>query len=121
MTFSLHGIGASKGIAIGAVHIVTRGLMEVPEYTLESTEIEAEVKRFKKAIAGARADLGAIKEKIPPDTDTDIAAFIDAHLLMLDDSAITEAVVHQLRGLRRRQGCRRGSHGDLAAGAQPLR
>ena len=101
MTFSLHGIGASKGIAIGAVHIVTRGLMEVPEYTLESTEIEAEVKRFKKAIAGARADLGAIKEQIPPDTDTDIAAFIDAHLLMLDDSAITKAPIKLIREKRR--------------------
>ncbi len=101
MTFSLHGIGASKGIAIGAVHIVTRGLMEVPEYTLESTEIETEVKRFKKAISGARADLGAIKEQIPPDTDTDIAAFIDAHLLMLDDSAITRAPIKLIREKRR--------------------
>ena len=101
MTFSLHGIGASKGIAIGAVHIVTRGLMEVPEYTLESTEIETEVKRFKKAISGARADLGAIKEQIPPDTDTDIAAFIDAHLLMLDDSAITKAPIKLIREIGR--------------------
>jgi len=97
MTFSLHGIGASKGIAIGKVHIVTRGLMEVPEYTLKKTEVESEVKRFKKAIAGARADLGAIKEQIPSDTDTDIAAFIDTHLLMLDDSAITKAPIKFIR------------------------
>ena len=97
MTFSLHGIGASKGIAIGKVHIVTRGLMEVPEYTLKKTEVEREVKRFKKAIAGARADLGAIKEQIPSDTDTDIAAFIDTHLLMLDDSAITKAPIKFIR------------------------
>ncbi len=101
MTFSLHGIGASKGIAIGAVHIVTRGLMEVPEYTLESAEVDREVKRFKKAIAGARADLGAIKEQIPPDTDTDIAAFIDTHLLMLDDSAITKAPIKLIREKKR--------------------
>jgi len=97
MTFSLHGIGASKGIAIGKVHIVTRGLMEVPEYTLKKSEVEKEVKRFKKAIAGARADLGAIKEQIPSDTATDIAAFIDTHLLMLDDSAITKAPVKFIR------------------------
>ena len=97
MTFSLHGIGASKGIAVGKVHIVTRGLLEVPEYTLKKSEIEAEVKRFKKAIAGARADLGAIKDQIPPDTATDIAAFIDTHLLMLDDSAITKAPIKLIR------------------------
>ena len=101
MTFSLHGIGASKGIAIGKVHIVTRGLLEVPEYTLKKSEIEAEVKRFKKAIAGARADLGAIKDQIPPDTATDIAAFIDTHLLMLDDSAITKAPIKLIREEKR--------------------
>ena len=97
MTFSLHGIGASKGIAIGRVHIVTRGLMEVPEYKLKKSGVEKEVKRFKKAIAGARADLGAIKQQIPSDTDTDIAAFIDTHLLMLDDSAITNAPIKVIR------------------------
>ena len=97
MTFSLHGIGASKGIAIGKVHIVTRGLLEVPEYTLKKSEIETEIKRFKKAISGARADLGAIKDRIPPDTATDIAAFIDTHLLMLDDSAITKAPIKLIR------------------------
>ena len=101
MTFSLHGIGASKGITIGKVHIVTRGLMEVPEYTLENSEIEEEVGRFERAIAGARADLGAIKEQIPPDTATDIAAFIDTHLLMLDDAAITTAPIKLIREQKR--------------------
>ncbi len=101
MTFSLHGIGASKGIAVGKVHIVTRGLLEVPEYTLKKSEIDAEVKRFRKAIAGARADLGAIKDQIPPDTATDIAAFIDTHLLMLDDSAITKAPIKLIREEKR--------------------
>lgn len=100
MTFSLHGIGASKGIAIGTVHVVTRGNMEVPEYTLEKSAVEKEVRRFKKAITGARADLAAIKGQIPPDTATDIAAFIDTHLLMLDDSAITKAPIKIIREQR---------------------
>jgi phosphotransferase system enzyme I (PtsI) len=101
MSFSFHGIGASKGIAIGTARIVTRGLMEVPEYTLKKSEIEKEVRRFKAAINGARADLGAIKEQIPPDTAVDIAAFIDTHLLMLDDSAITTAPIKLIREERR--------------------
>jgi len=101
MTFSFHGIGASKGIAIGKVHIVTRGIVEVPEYTLKKSGVENEVARFKKAIEGARADLGAIKDQIPPDTAADIAAFIDTHLLMLNDSAITEAPIKLIRDERR--------------------
>jgi phosphotransferase system enzyme I (PtsI) len=101
MTFSFHGIGASKGIAIGKAHIVTRGIVEVPEYTLKKSEIEKEVERFKAAISGARADLGAIKEQIPPDTAIDIAAFIDTHLLMLDDSAITKVPIKLIREEKR--------------------
>ena len=101
MSFSFHGIGASKGIAIGKVHIVTRGIVEVPEYTLKKSDIEKEVARFESAIEGARADLGAIKEQIPPDTAVDIAAFIDTHLLMLDDSAITKVPIKLIREERR--------------------
>ena len=97
MTFSLHGIGASKGIAIGKVHMVARGLLEVPEYFLDKSAIEKEVQRFGEAVEEARAELGAIKDHIPPDTDSDIAAFIDTHLLMLDDAAITSAPIRFIR------------------------
>jgi phosphotransferase system enzyme I (PtsI) len=97
MTFSLHGIGASKGIAIGKVHMVARGLLEVPEYFLDKSAIEKEVQRFGEAVDEARAELGAIKDHIPPDTDSDIAAFIDTHLLMLDDAAITSAPIRFIR------------------------
>ena len=101
MTFSFHGIGASKGIAIGKVHIVARGVVEVPEYHVKKSQIEKEVRRFRKAITEARAELGAIKDQIPPDTATDIAAFIDTHLLMLDDAAITSAPIKHIREDRR--------------------
>lgn len=97
MTFSLHGIGASRGIAIGKVHIVARGVVEVPEYFVKKSEIEDEIKRFRTAIAEARSELGAIKGQIPPNTATDIAAFIDTHLLMLDDAAITRAPINLIR------------------------
>lgn len=101
MTFVLHGIGASKGIAIGKIHVVARDLVEVPEYSLKASEIDAEVKRFEHALERARAELGAIKDKIPPETATEIAAFIDTHLLMLEDSAITNAPVTYIREQRR--------------------
>jgi len=97
MTFSFHGIGASKGIAIGQARIVKRGVVEVPEYTLNKSDIEQEVSRFRTAVAGARADLGAIKDQIPPETAKDIAAFIDTHLLMLNDSAISKAPIKIIR------------------------
>jgi phosphotransferase system enzyme I (PtsI) len=97
MTFVLHGIGASKGIAIGKIHMVARDLVEVPEYSVQASEIEEEVARFEHALEGARGALDVIKDKIPPETATDIAAFIDTHLLMLEDSAITNAPINYIR------------------------
>ena len=101
MTFSLHGIGASRGIAIGKIHIVARDLLEVPEYALNESQVEEEVARFEKALAGAAEDLNSIKDKIPPDTAIDIVAFIDTHLLMLEDSAITNASIKFIREKQR--------------------
>ena len=64
MTFSLHGIGASKGIAIGKVHIVMRGVVEVPEYRLRKSQIEKEVRRFKKAMEDQADKLGGPEDEI---------------------------------------------------------
>lgn len=97
MTFSLHGIGASKGVAIGKLHVVERGQLDVVERAVAPDAIEAEVARFDQAVATARADLAAVKRQIPPDTATDVAAFIDTHILMLEDSALTNAPVETIR------------------------
>ena len=50
MTFSLHGVGVSRGIAIGRVHIVERNRLEISEYELEASEVDAEVERLLSAV-----------------------------------------------------------------------
>lgn len=90
MTFSLHGVGVSRGIAIGNVHIIERNQLEILEYCVREDEIDEEIKRFKKAVSSARQQLRAIRGHIPKEVGSDIAAFIDTHLLMLEDTAITE-------------------------------
>jgi len=91
MTFSLQGISVSKGIAIGRLYVVERGQVEVSESIITPRQVEAEIKRFRTALTEARRQLRAVKARIPPDTGTDVAAFIDTHLLMLEDSALTKA------------------------------
>lgn len=98
MSFTLHGLGVSKGIAIGKVHIIRHDQVEVSEYTLSKHNLEEEVSRFEKALAIARQQLLHIRDKAPKDTAVDIAAIIEAHLLMLDDSLLTRApieLIHQ--------------------------
>ena len=100
MTFTLHGISASKGIAIGRVHAVDRGRPEVAERRLDPSRIEAEVRRFGEAVHAARLELRAVKARIPEGTPKEIAAFIDTHLLMLDDEAISKAPINYIRKMR---------------------
>ncbi|MBI4696878.1 MAG: phosphoenolpyruvate--protein phosphotransferase [Gammaproteobacteria bacterium] len=100
MTFSLHGVGVSRGIAIGKAHIVVHADLDVREYPVAPDAVDAEIARLREAVTQARENLHAIREKIPASTPADIAAFIDTHLLMLEDSTLTEEPVHIIRERR---------------------
>ncbi len=100
MTFTIHGISASKGIAIGRVRAVDRGRSEAVERRLHPSQVEAEVERFGRAVDAARLELRAVKARIPRGTPAEIAAFIDTHLLMLEDEAISSAPIAYIREMR---------------------
>lgn len=89
MTFTLHGVGVSRGVGIGMAHIIEHAEFQVREISVPRSEIEAEVRRLRGAVQTAKQDLRAVREQIPTTTAPDIANFIDTHLLMLEDSAIT--------------------------------
>ncbi len=100
MSFSLLGVGVSRGIAIGRVHILERDQLEISEYTIERNAISEEVHRFQSALTQARLQLRAVREHVPKKTSTDIAAFIDTHLLMLEDSALAHEPTRLIRELK---------------------
>ncbi len=90
MTISIQGVSVSRGIAIGHIHIIQHDQLDVREYTIRNTQLDNEIQRLNDAIANARLQLRAIKDHIPVSTSVDISAFIDTHLLMLEDNALTE-------------------------------
>ncbi|HSR62334.1 MAG TPA: phosphoenolpyruvate--protein phosphotransferase [Gammaproteobacteria bacterium] len=100
MTIALHGMGVSRGIAIGNVHIIEHDQLEVHEYPIDRGSIEREIERFEQAVTSARQQLRAIRKHIPETTDADIAAFIDTHLLMLEDTALIQEPVNLIRELK---------------------
>jgi len=91
VTVALHGVSASKGIAFGPLRFVTRGETDVTERVLGEAEIEREVCRFEEAVARARTDLRSLRDQVPEDTPKDVADFMNVHLLMLEDAALTRA------------------------------
>ena len=100
MSFTLHGIGASAGIAIGRAHLATPSRVEVAHYVLPENLIDSELDRFQKAVEQTREELRALRAQIPPHAPAELPAFLDMHLLILDDNMIDEAPKRLIREQR---------------------
>jgi len=54
MTIALHGVGVSRGIAIGNVHLIESDQLDIHEYTIQNSLIDKEIQRFEEALTSAR-------------------------------------------------------------------
>lgn len=97
MTIALQGRGVSRGIVISKVHILERGQIDIPEYNIDKKHVDNEIKRLNDAVTNAKQQLRSIKRHIPATTSADISAFIDTHLLMLEDAALTQEPARLIR------------------------
>ena len=90
MSFSIHGVGLSNGIAIGHAHLVSHALLEVVHYQVPENLIEQEVARFDQAINTVKLDLEAVKAQLPARAPAELAAFINTHLMILNDHTLAD-------------------------------
>lgn len=97
MSLLLTGIGVSHGIAIGKVHLLQRGEPDVFEYSIPSELIDKEIQRFRKSLALAKEQLREVRHTIPNNAPTDVAEFMDTHLLMLDDRLLSKVPEHLIQ------------------------
>ena len=96
------GIGAAPGVAIGPAYVVDQGGVPVPEYTIATDQIEAEIDRLDTATAKARRQLMQLKQKaaLLPTGAEDIALLLDTHLAMLDGSRLLRGAAALIRAER---------------------
>mgnify|MGYP000577801707 CR=1 FL=1 len=94
MSFSLHGIGVSGGIAIGHAHLTSHARVEVPHYVLDKKYIPEELARFDEAILQTRVELEILRSHIPLNAPAELSAFLDMHLMFLGDEMIAEEPKH---------------------------
>ncbi|MDR0275892.1 MAG: phosphoenolpyruvate--protein phosphotransferase [Burkholderiaceae bacterium] len=92
MTFSVHGITVSRGIAIGRAVLVASSRMDVAHYFIEPDQVEAEIGRLRAARDAVVQELQRLRQDIPRDTPPELAALLDVHLMLLQDGQMSAAV-----------------------------
>jgi phosphoenolpyruvate-protein phosphotransferase (PTS system enzyme I) len=97
LSIYISGIGVSKGIAIGDAYVLAREQLDAIQTTIPAKKIEAEITRFQTALTQASKQLHGIKKKVARVAANDIVAFIDTHLLMLEDPAFNEGTIANIR------------------------
>jgi phosphotransferase system enzyme I (PtsI) len=91
VSFTLHGIPVSSGIAIGHAHLVSHTSLEVAHYTLPRHLVQGEMARLDAALEATRRELAVLHENRPQYAGDEFEAFLDLHLMILDDSHISQA------------------------------
>jgi phosphoenolpyruvate-protein phosphotransferase (PTS system enzyme I) len=89
MSFTLHGIGVSSGVAIGHAHLVTHARLEVAHYVVPPAQVGDELARFDAAVAAVRHDLEIVRDQVPAGAPAEFAAFINLHLMILNDTMLS--------------------------------
>ena len=98
MSLMWSGIGVSRGIAIGETHLLRRDHIDVGERSLVKKDLPAEVRRFRRALKAARSELLTARDNIPKDAPSEVSAFIETHILMLEDDVLSQRPVEIIRG-----------------------
>jgi phosphotransferase system enzyme I (PtsI) len=89
MSFTLHGLAVSGGIAIGQAHLISQATLEVSHLIIPPRLVDKEILRFETALSSVRNELSAMKSGVEH-SPTDIGAFIDLHLMILADPELSE-------------------------------
>ncbi|WP_374340890.1 phosphoenolpyruvate--protein phosphotransferase [Methyloversatilis sp.] len=103
MTFTLHGLAVSGGIAIGHAYLVSHATLEVAHYSLPPRKVEDEVTRLGKAFETVRTELAELRSGLlteSTDARGELLAFVDLHSMILDDPMLLDEAGEFIRGRR---------------------
>ena len=91
MSFTIHGVGVSGGIAIGRAQLVSHAQLEVAHYDIPESQVATEQARLDAAVAQVREDLLELADHIPPEVpEAEFEAFLNLHRMILEDATLSE-------------------------------
>ena len=92
VSFALHGIGVSGGIAIGRAQLVSHATREVSHYTIPLAQVPSEIERFTAAVKEVQHELEGLHSALTSgDAPGEFGAFLDVHWMILNDPTLSEA------------------------------
>jgi phosphotransferase system enzyme I (PtsI) len=103
VTFTLHGLAVSGGIAIGHAYLVSHATLEVAHYSLPPRKVDDEVVRLGRAFDAVRAELAELRSGLLNDgTEArgELLAFVDLHSMILDDPLLLDEAGEYIRSRR---------------------
>jgi phosphotransferase system enzyme I (PtsI) len=89
----LQGIGVSPGIAIGPAERLGKTLEEPENLAIDKGKVPAEKDRLSRALGATREQILALQGEIESSEGESHSAIFDAHLLILEDSAVINEVM----------------------------
>ena len=96
MTFSVHGIAVSSGVAIGRAVLVASSRMDVAHYFIEPDQAESEIARLRQARDVVVAEVERVQQSLGEiasrDGHAELNALLDVHLMLLQDEHMADSV-----------------------------
>ncbi len=89
--FTMHGIGVSSGIAIGHAHLFLGMSTEVDHYEIPNHDVGREQRRYDRAVKEVRDELKELADSVRHSAASELAPFVNVHLMLLEDAAFSEA------------------------------
>ena len=94
MTFSVHGLAVSRGVAIGRAVLVASSRADVSHYFVDPDTVDDEIARARLSRNAVMEEIMRLQHDLPKDAPHEIAALLDVHLLLLQDEMLISGVKH---------------------------
>ena len=94
MTFSVHGLAVSRGIAIGRAVLVASSRADVAHYFIDAARTAEEIQRLRVARDAVSEEITRVQRDLPKDAPHELSALLDVHLMLLQDEQLISGVKH---------------------------
>ncbi|MGQ2978440.1 MAG: phosphoenolpyruvate--protein phosphotransferase [Polaromonas sp.] len=94
MTFSVHGLAVSRGIAIGRAVLVASSRADVAHYFIDASRTADEIQRLRVARDAVSEEITRVQRDLPKDAPHELSALLDVHLMLLQDEQLISGVKH---------------------------